>query len=74
MKACEEEEVYLQTSSLNVDECSASHPSHFNFGERASGTYWIKSWVGPGVGLDIFFFFLRSFKFDLGLPCDSCPF
>jgi hypothetical protein len=31
---------------------SASHPSHFTPGERASGTLWIGGWVDPRTGQD----------------------
>jgi hypothetical protein len=40
------------TSALAGGEWSASHPCHFTPGERAPGTHWIGSWVGPRTGLD----------------------
>jgi hypothetical protein len=45
-------QVFL-TSGLVVEEWSASHLGHFDSGERASGTYWIGSRVGPGAGLQV---------------------
>jgi hypothetical protein len=40
------------TSALDGGEWSASHPSRFTSRERAPGTHWIGSWVGPRAGLD----------------------
>jgi hypothetical protein len=31
---------------------SASRTGRFTLGERATGTHWIGSWVGPRAGLD----------------------
>jgi hypothetical protein len=33
-------------------EWSASRPGRFTLRERALGTHWIGSWVGPRAGLD----------------------
>jgi len=35
------------TSALEGGEWSASSPGRFTPGERAAGTHWIGSWVGP---------------------------
>jgi hypothetical protein len=40
------------TSTLVGAEQSASRPGRFTPGERAPGTHWIGSWVGPRAGLD----------------------
>jgi hypothetical protein len=40
------------TSALVGGEWSASRPSRFTPGERATGTHWIGGWVGPRAGLD----------------------
>jgi hypothetical protein len=40
------------TSALVGGEWSASRPDRFTPGERAPGTHWIGSWVGPRAGLD----------------------
>jgi hypothetical protein len=40
------------TSALVGGEWSASRPSRFIPGERASGTHWIGGWVGSRAGLD----------------------
>jgi hypothetical protein len=40
------------TSALVRGEWSASRPSRFTPGERASGTHWIGGCVGPRAGLD----------------------
>jgi hypothetical protein len=42
----------LLTSALVGGEWSPSRPGHFTPGERAPGTLWIGSWVGPRTGLD----------------------
>jgi hypothetical protein len=42
----------LLTSALIKGESSASHPGRFTPEERAPGTHWIGSWVGPRAGLD----------------------
>jgi hypothetical protein len=39
-------------SALDGDLWSASRPSSFATGERAPGTYWIESWVGPRAGME----------------------
>jgi hypothetical protein len=55
MKACGGVDVYIHiflTLALVGDKCSASHPSRFTAGERASGTHWIGVWVCPRAGLD----------------------
>jgi hypothetical protein len=49
--------VYVQihiflTSALVGGEWSASRPFRFTPGERASGTHWIRGWVGPSASLD----------------------
>jgi hypothetical protein len=49
--------VYVQihvflTSALNGCEWPASRPGHFTSGERAPGTHWIGSYVGPRACLD----------------------
>jgi hypothetical protein len=40
------------TSALDGGEWSAARPDRFSSRERAPGTYWIRSWVGPRAGLD----------------------
>jgi hypothetical protein len=48
-------EVYLHaflTSALDGGEWSASRPGHFTPKERAPGTHWIGSLVGPRASLD----------------------
>jgi hypothetical protein len=40
------------TSALDGGEWLASRPGSFTPGERAPGTHWIGSWVGPRAGLD----------------------
>jgi hypothetical protein len=40
------------TSALAGGEGSVSHPGLFTSGERAPGTHWIGSWVGPRAGLE----------------------
>jgi hypothetical protein len=40
------------TSALDGGEWSASRPGRFTPGERAPGTHWIGSWIGPRTGLD----------------------
>jgi hypothetical protein len=39
-------------SAVNVCEWSASHPGRFTPRERALGTHWIGSWVGPRAVLN----------------------
>jgi hypothetical protein len=34
-------------SALDKGRGSASTPSHFNMGAKASGTHWIEGWLGP---------------------------
>jgi len=41
----------LLTSALDGGEWSASRPGRFTPKERASGTHWIRGWVGPRAGL-----------------------
>jgi len=38
------------TSALDGCEWSALRPGHFTPRERAVGTHWIGSWVGPRAG------------------------
>jgi hypothetical protein len=40
------------TSALAGGEWSASRPGRFTTGERATGTHWIGSWVGPRACMD----------------------
>jgi hypothetical protein len=40
------------TSVLDGSELSASNPGRFSLRERASGTHWLGSWVGPRAGLN----------------------
>jgi hypothetical protein len=40
------------TSALDGDEWSTSRPDCFIPREKAPGTDWIRSWVGPRAGLD----------------------
>jgi hypothetical protein len=40
------------TSALEVDKWSASRPGRFTPGERAPGTHWVGSWVGPKASLE----------------------
>jgi hypothetical protein len=40
------------TSALDGGEWSASHPGRFTPGERATGTHWIRGWMGPRDVLD----------------------
>jgi hypothetical protein len=40
------------TLAPNVAEWSASHPRSFTPKERAPGTHWLGSWVGPRTGLN----------------------
>jgi hypothetical protein len=40
------------TSALFGGEWSASRPSRFTPGKRASGTHWLGDWVGPRAGID----------------------
>jgi hypothetical protein len=40
------------TSALVGGEWSVLRPGRFTSGERAPGTHWIGSWVGPRVGLE----------------------
>jgi hypothetical protein len=40
------------TSTLAGGEWSASRPGRFTSDERAPGTHWIGSWVGPKPGLN----------------------
>jgi hypothetical protein len=50
MKSYWGREVYVHeflTSALDGGELSASHPVRFTPRERAPGTHWIESWVGP---------------------------
>jgi hypothetical protein len=56
-----EELVYIHfflTSALVEDEKWASPLRSFTPGERATGTHWTGSWMGPIAGLDDFFFLL----------------
>jgi hypothetical protein len=55
MKAYEGVDVWIHvllTSALVWGECTAWRPGRFTLGERACGTHWIRSWVGPRAGLD----------------------
>jgi hypothetical protein len=55
MKTYGEVDIYINVfliSALVVGEWSASRPGRFTLGERAPGTHWIESWVGPRAGLD----------------------
>jgi hypothetical protein len=55
MKAYGGVDVYIHiffTSALAEGEWSASHPCRFTPGERAPGTNWTGSWVGPRADLD----------------------
>jgi hypothetical protein len=48
-------EVYLhefKTSALDGGEKSALRPGRFPSCERAPGTHWIGTWVGPKAGMD----------------------
>jgi hypothetical protein len=40
------------TSALDGGEWSASRPGRFTPRERASGTHWIRGWVGPRAVLE----------------------
>jgi hypothetical protein len=40
------------TSALDGGDWSASRPGRFTPRERASGTHWIRGWVGPRAVLD----------------------
>jgi hypothetical protein len=40
------------TLALDVDEWSATRPCRITPGQRAPGTHWTVSWVGPRAGLD----------------------
>jgi hypothetical protein len=40
------------TLALDGGEWSASHPGHYNPGQRTLDTHWIEGWVGPRVGQD----------------------
>jgi hypothetical protein len=40
------------TSALDESEWSASHTGRFTPRERAPGTNWIGSWMGPRAGLE----------------------
>jgi hypothetical protein len=42
----------LLTSALDGGEWTASRPSRYTPEDRAPGTHWIGSWVGPEAGLD----------------------
>jgi hypothetical protein len=55
METYETMEVWHQllTSSLDGGEWSASRPSRFTLGDRASGTYWTGTWVGRRAALDV---------------------
>jgi hypothetical protein len=44
------------TSALVGGEWSASRLRRFTPGERAPGTHWIGSWVGPRTGLGVVIF------------------
>jgi hypothetical protein len=44
--------MHYLTSALDGGEWSAPHPGCFTPRERAPGTHWIGSWVGPRAGLD----------------------
>jgi len=40
------------TSALDGDEWATSRPGYVTPRERAPGTQWLGSWLGPRVGLD----------------------
>jgi hypothetical protein len=42
----------LLTLALDVNEWSASCPSHFTLWEKDAGTHWIGGWAGPRACLD----------------------
>jgi hypothetical protein len=44
---------YYLISAQDGGEWSASRSSHITFRERAPGSHWIGSWVGPRAGLDV---------------------
>jgi hypothetical protein len=44
--------MHFLTSALDGGEWSASRPGRFTLSERAPGTHWIGSWVGPRTVLD----------------------
>jgi hypothetical protein len=55
MKVYQEAEIWLHTviaAALDGGEWSASGPSDFISGERASDTYCLRGWVGHKVGLE----------------------
>jgi hypothetical protein len=55
MKTYGEVDVYIHiflTSAIVRDEWSASRPCRFTPRERASGTNWIRGWMGLRADLD----------------------
>jgi hypothetical protein len=51
LKTCWRVEPPLLTAALDGSERSNSHTGGFTPGERASGTHWIRGWVGPRADL-----------------------